>query len=908
MRNKLLLIIALISSSLIFAQCDYTLELRDEFGDGWQAFGVNGNVELVINGVATQYTIDPGTGSPSTETFTISVTNNDPIEINYTPPFIPGDASWTLIDSEGILVYDSPAGSVPANNPVFTGTISCPTCPAIQDDLSVSNVEAREADISWTEGGTETEWVVEFGISPLTLGSGTERIATTNNPYVLDGLTPETTYDVYVRSRCSATDRGTARGPVTFTTLPSCPRPDTFTELGVNPNSVTFLAQASGNFSNAGFYQIGEAPYTIGSSAEVSINTLPAVNITGLRSNTTYDVFIRFDCGNGDLSQYSDQPFTFTTPKNCDDITADMVSNLTFTTAELSWTPGDPSQTEWQIEYGVAPLGSGATFNTTATSTTEVLSGLLSATDYEYCITAVCSPLDSADAVCGTFSTPADYCGADPLVDSGGINNNYSNNENITYTICPDNPGDIVSLDFTQFDVESSSNTSCFDNLAIYDGDSTAAPRISPAGAANNWCFNRASGVGTGDLTLANIQATSASGCITLVFTSNGTNNASGFLATVTCSPPPACPEPDQLNISQVYGGGANFTWNSNADNQEWEVEVQPAGTAQGTAGAVYTSIVTTPREVIRGLMPSMSYDVFLRENCTSGDQSNWVGPVSLNTTACDAISTPYTGAGGTGAGNDFDSYPGNCWSEVNNTPITGTPVASNSSWENFDFANDSSSPNGNSALYPIFPNGPVNNDWLLSPTFDLGAAGHNMLLNYRVALTEAFSQNPSNFGADDNVKLIISDDNGLNWTTLKTYDASSNLQPTSNNEVIDLSGYSGEVKFAFVGSLGPDGVTTADIEFWVDEVRIATTASIADDQDFEVSVYPNPTNGILNLSTVDEIQHISVFNLMGQKVLQVNKETELVESIDMSSLNSGIYLVKIETQNAEQTLRVVKN
>ncbi|ARN77825.1 hypothetical protein BST97_07320 [Nonlabens spongiae] len=892
---------------MAFAQCDYTLELRDEFGDGWQGFGVNGQVELVIGGVATQYTINPGTGSPSTQTFTISVTNNDPIEINYTPPFIPGDASFTLTDSEGILVYDSPAGSVPSSNPVFTGTISCPTCPAIQDDISVNNVEAREADISWTAGGAETEWIVEFGISPLTLGTGTERIATSNNPYVLDGLTPETTYDVYVRSRCSATDRGSARGPISFTTLPSCPRPDTFTELGTNPNSATFLAQASGNFSNTGFYQIGEAPYTLGTSAAVAVNTLPALNITGLRSNTTYDVYVRFDCGNGDLSQYSDQPYTFTTPKNCEDITANMVSNLTFTTAELSWTAGG-TETEWQIEYGVAPLGSGATFNTTVASTTEVLTGLLSATDYEYCITAICGPLDSADPVCGTFSTPSDYCGADPLVDSGGIADNYSNNENITYTICPDNPGDIVTLDFTEFDVESSSNTSCFDNLSIYDGDSTTAPLISPAGSATSWCFNRATGIGTGDLTLANIQATSTSGCITLVFTSNPTNTGAGFLATVTCTAPPACSEPDQLAISQVYGGGANFTWNSNADDVEWEVEVQPAGTAQGTAGAVYTSTVTDSREVIRGLMPSTPYDVYVRENCISGDQSIWAGPRSFTTTACDAVSAPYTGAGGVGAGNNFDNFPGNCWDEVNNTPITGIPVASNGAWDNFDFANDSSSPNGNSALFPIFSNGPMDNDWLMSPTFDLGAAGHNMLLNYRVALTEAFGQGPSNFGADDNVKLFISDDNGFNWTILRTYDASSNLQPSASNEVIDLSSYSGEVKFAFVGSLGPDGNTTADIEFFVDEFRIATTASISSNEDLEVAVYPNPTDGVLNLNSVEEIQKISVFNLMGQKVLQVNKQTELLKSIDMNSLNSGIYLVKVETQNAEQTVRVVKN
>ncbi|MGB5981123.1 MAG: T9SS type A sorting domain-containing protein [Nonlabens sp.] len=911
MRNKLLLLIALFSVSLIYAQCNYKLELDDNFGDGWNSNGSMGEVELVIAGVSTPYTIATGTGSPRTIEFDISVNDGDSYEIIYTPTQIPADASFRLYDSEDILVYDSgPFLSVPPDTTVDSGTISCPTCPAV-DNVVSSSVQPRQVELSWDLGGTETEWEVEFGSTGFALGNGNVEIANTNVSYVLDNLAPETTYDVYVRSRCSATDVSTSRGPETFTTLPSCPRPAAFSEVAVNPNDVSFLiTDTGGNLNNTGFYQIGVAPFTLGSAVEEPISTLPFVRIDQLMSNTTYEVFVRFDCGGGDLSAYSDDSFIFTTPQNCDDIAAPVVSNETFSSVDLSWTASDATQTEWEVEYGEAPLDSSNSTTLTVTSPMAVLSALSSATNYEYCITGVCSPLDRAMPVCGTFSTPTDYCGADPLVDSGGISGNYSNNENITYTICPENAGDIVTINFTEFDVEAGSNTNCFDTVTIYDGDSTAAPRISPSGTPTSWCFNRATGIGTGDLTLANIQATSASGCITVVFASDGANVASGFLATVECEAPPACPEPDQLAISQIYGAGANILWNSNGSEQQWEVEVQPTGSPQGTAGAAYAATVAQTQENITGLVPNTSYDAYVRANCQSGDLSVWVGPRTFTTGACDVITAPYTGAGGSGAGNTFDPFPGDCWFEVNNTLISQIPVRSNSAWEDFDYANDSSSPNGNAALIPFFPNGPSNNDWLVSPTFDLGAPGHNLLLNYVVALTEAFEETPSNFDADDNVTLYISNDNGLSWNAEAVYNAASNIQPSGSRAIIDLAAYSGEIKFAFVSSFGPgsNANTTADIEFFVDEIRIATTASINSISDTpNVSIFPNPTAGDLNINSEGSIDSIDIYNLLGQNISSIKYKGETSVSFDTAGLKSGIYLVTVNTEHGAETLRFVK-
>jgi hypothetical protein len=53
--------------------------------------------------------------------------------------------------------------------------------------------------------------------------------------------------------------------------------------------------------------------------------------------------------------------------------------------------------------------------------------------------------------------------------DSGGPNNDYGDNENFVYTICPDDPngdGLLTVLEFTEFGLPGGS-----DNMIIYDSD-----------------------------------------------------------------------------------------------------------------------------------------------------------------------------------------------------------------------------------------------------------------------------------------------------------------------------------------------------------------------------------------------------------------------------------------------------
>uniref|UniRef100_UPI00126A2974 choice-of-anchor L domain-containing protein n=1 Tax=Psychroserpens jangbogonensis TaxID=1484460 RepID=UPI00126A2974 len=113
----------------------------------------------------------------------------------------------------------------------------------------------------------------------------------------------------------------------------------------------------------------------------------------------------------------------------------------------------------------------------------------------------------------GTFNR----CEPDVFYDSGGAAGSYSSDETIVTTICAENAGDFISLNFTTFSTQL--NT---DILTIYDGDDTTAPVIGS--------FSGVAGPG-----VVTASVTNTSGCITLEFVSNATGTTTGWAASITC-------------------------------------------------------------------------------------------------------------------------------------------------------------------------------------------------------------------------------------------------------------------------------------------------------------------------------------------------------------------------------------
>lgn len=77
--------------------------------------------------------------------------------------------------------------------------------------------------------------------------------------------------------------------------------------------------------------------------------------------------------------------------------------------------------------------------------------------------------------------------------------------------------------------------------------------------------------------------------------------------------------------------------------------------------------------------------------------------------------------------------------------------------------------------------------------------------------------------------------------------------------------------------------------------------------KDIEVKVYPNPSNGKLNIDFSDpEKLKLVITKALGQEVL-LEKVLDSKQELDVSHLPPGVYFLKLQKGNRQKTLRIVK-
>ncbi|WP_299113667.1 T9SS type A sorting domain-containing protein [uncultured Winogradskyella sp.] len=87
------------------------------------------------------------------------------------------------------------------------------------------------------------------------------------------------------------------------------------------------------------------------------------------------------------------------------------------------------------------------------------------------------------------------------------------------------------------------------------------------------------------------------------------------------------------------------------------------------------------------------------------------------------------------------------------------------------------------------------------------------------------------------------------------------------------------------------------------------TTLSTDDNTFDNFSYHPNPVNHTLTFNSLQNIDEITVSNLLGQVVLKLeSKNSAPIEKVNLSSLEIGIYLFKVSIGNQFKSIRIIKN
>ena len=185
-----------------------------------------------------------------------------------------------------------------------------------------------------------------------------------------------------------------------------------------------------------------------------------------------------------------------------------------------------------------------------------------------------------------------------------------------------------------------------------------------------------------------------------------------------------------------------------------------------------------------------------------------------------------------------------------------------------------------------------------------------NKLMKFDVAYAQYTNEN-------DKLEVLVTTDCGATWTnvytkqgtTLSTVPAqTAGFTPTSaqwRNETVDLTAFGSAtkmtVKFKATSAYGNN--------VYVDNINIGGPLSIAEENLLNVSVYPNPATGILNVSfdaTGDYV--VSIIDLLGREVSSKSNTASGVQTIDfdVTNLSKGSYVVSILSGGTKTTKNII--
>ena len=310
MKNITTLIVLFCFTLFSYSQCDHTFVMNDSYGDGWSG----STVDILVDGVvvvAGATAADASVTSGSTENLVFQAATGTEITLsNWTTGSWTGEVSWAILDNEGTSLASGSHGEIPTTNGYCTPPPACEHTFVMNDsygdgwngstvDILVDGVVviagATAANAGVTSGSTENLLFAatdgsQISISNWTTGTWTAEVSWA----ILNGDGGELASGIH--------------GEVADVTAscPSCAAPSMLTVDSTSATGAVISWTAEAEITSWEYQLLisGETPAETGTAS--SDNPL---TITGCYSNTSYDLYIRTDCG-GTYSSWAMASFT----------------------------------------------------------------------------------------------------------------------------------------------------------------------------------------------------------------------------------------------------------------------------------------------------------------------------------------------------------------------------------------------------------------------------------------------------------------------------------------------------------------------------------------------------------------------------------------------------------------------
>ncbi len=138
-------------------------------------------------------------------------------------------------------------------------------------------------------------------------------------------------------------------------------------------------------------------------------------------------------------------------------------------------------------------------------------------------------------------------------------------------------------------------------------------------------------------------------------------------------------------------------------------------------------------------------------------------------------------------------------------------------------------------------------------------------------------------------------------WTSWSTVSTTVTLADGSNSIRFEATASGGLVNFDY---LEVTGYNVSGVSCGSGARTIASGVSDPDHEIASIAVYPNPVMDQLTLSTEHEIKAVEIYSVQGQLVYRVQPQ---FNTLDMSQLQSGYYMLKVMTTGGTSIQKIIK-
>jgi len=516
------------------------------------------------------------------------------------------------------------------------------------------------------------------------------------------------------------------------------------------------------------------------------------------------------------------------------------------------YTTKSPDTWEWSFAPSTVSFVNGTNANSQNPNVIFNAQGDYSVTLYAYNLTdgdtLVKTDYITVSSTCNYIMGNETTYTCDAMFYDPGYDASYANNQDFVHTFYPSSPGAVIKADFNSFDVESASNC-IYDYLEIYDSEDASSNLI------GQYCGTTSPGV---------ITATNPTGALTFVFHSDGGVVRSGWEAVITCEASGNPPVSDFTanNTTICLGNNVNFTDNSTGLPNAWTWTFSPT-----TVTYINGTDANSQNPQVE-FNQTGNYSVTLYvENINGNDTKTINNYITVN-----ELSVVPTGTGAEA-----------CYG----TPETMTAVGTNIKWYNSTQTTVLS--NGNSYTPS---NLPVNTYTYYITQNTNGCESDFVPVTYIVNETAI-----ANFTYIENGLSVDFTNTSQNANTYLWDFGDSNTSTDENpTHVYSIAG-NYTVQLTANNSNDCNDIKITDID---------VVTGVSDLVYGEYKIYPNPTNGIVNINFKSEIPNsLILLDFTGKQIIEV-KNLNKNNSFDFSTYTAGIYLLKFKFDDKISTNKFV--